>query len=102
MPYVTVESNRYIGEHSCGKYHYGDMSVVRDCCVEDCQKWAQLAIDKAMTTSHPAYRMYVNAWNSLTNAEMALVPNLIHSGSQGGFRALTDAERKAHLEMSDS
>jgi len=75
MPYVLVEQNRYIGYHSCGHYHYGDMTMVRDCCVTDCQKWAEVAKRVAMTNAHPAYRTYLAAWNSLTNAEMALCPN---------------------------
>ena len=76
MPYVCVDSNRYIGEHSCGRYHYGDMAMIRECCVEDCRKYAELTLKNATTTAHPAYRLYIAAWNSLTDAEQALVPNI--------------------------
>jgi hypothetical protein len=75
MPYICVESNRYIGEHSCSLYHYGDESMVRPCCVEDCKGWAQTAMRVASTTAHPAYRLYRAAWNSLTLAEMRLCPH---------------------------
>lgn len=75
MPYILVEQNRYIGEHSCGRYTYGDETMVRDCCVADCKKWAETAKRVAMTNAHPSYRLYTAAWNSLTFAEMALCPN---------------------------
>jgi hypothetical protein len=81
MPYICVESNRYIGEHSCNRYHYGNQAMVRDCCVEDARKWAETARRVAMTDWHPAYRRYLAAWNSLTDAEMALVPSFTIYGN---------------------
>lgn len=94
MPYVLVDQNRYIGEHSCNRYHYGDMTMVRECCVADCQKWAETAKRVAMTTAHPAYQMYQAAWNCLTDAEMALCPNFtIDSESRRiDLRACKDSE----------
>lgn len=83
MPYITLESNRYIGEHDCGHYHYGDMSMVRNCCVEDCRKRAENVRRVAMTTSHPAYALYRDSWNSLTDAEMTLVPDLYNDYHKG-------------------
>lgn len=39
MPYICVsKDNRYIGEHICDNHHYGDMSIVRPCCVEDAKE----------------------------------------------------------------
>ena len=85
MPYITVESNRYIGEHSCNQYHYGDMTLVRQCCVNDCQRHAQNVLRVAFTTAHPAYALYRDSWNALTDAEQALVPDLFYNGCAGGF-----------------
>jgi hypothetical protein len=73
-------------EHSCGIYHYGDQSIVRDCCVEHCREMARLTLAKALTTSHPAYRAYIEAWNELTDSEMALVPNIVYCGNFNGFK----------------
>lgn len=75
MPYITVIDNRYIGEHSCGKYHGGNMLIIRECCVEDCRKQAANAERVAMTNAHPGYKMYRSAFESLTDAEQALCPN---------------------------
>lgn len=72
-------------DHECGRYHCGDQSMVRDCCVENCRKWATTSLRVAMTDQHPAYRAYIDAWNSLTDAEMTLVPSLYYSGIQGGI-----------------
>lgn len=81
MAFILVESNRYIGEHSCGIHHFGNMALVRACCVEDCRKYAEMAQRNALTTAHTAYRLYREAWNGLTDAEMALVPNFTISGA---------------------
>jgi hypothetical protein len=91
MPYICVESNRYIGEHSCGIDHYGNRDMVRECCVADCKKWAETAKRVAMTNWHPSYRLYMSAWNSLTDAEMKLCPNFtIHSNGEISERAQLD------------
>jgi hypothetical protein len=74
MAYITTVDNRYIGEHSCGLYHYGKMDLIRPCCVEDCKKQAANAARVAMTNQHPGYKMYQDAFNSLTDAEQALCP----------------------------
>lgn len=74
MPYVSVsDSNRYLGEHTCHLYHYGDESVVRPCCVKDALARKENAQRVALTRSHPAVTIWLHAWNSLTTAEMALV-----------------------------
>lgn len=88
MPYVCEVSNRYIGEHSCGRYHYGDQAMVRDCCVDDARHWKALALRNAMTREHPAYRQFVDACNSLTAAEAVLVGDIEHMWEHGpaGFR----------------
>ena len=83
MPYIAMDGNRYLAEHSCGKYHYGNQAMIRQCCIDDCAKYAQLAVDKAMTMSHPAYQVYVAAWNSLTDAERAIAPDLTYSLNDG-------------------
>jgi len=82
---ARLESGSREYDHQCGLYHYGDQSVVRPCCVENCRKWAQTALQVAFTDQHPAYRTYVEAWNSLSDAEMALVPSLYYSGIEGGI-----------------
>ena len=84
MPYVLEEFGRYVGEHSCGIYHYGNMALVRPCCVEDCTRYANLALNNAMTDQHPAYRLYVTAFNALTDAERALVPDVFYAGANFG------------------
>lgn len=75
MPYVLVEHNRYIGEHDCHQHHFGDMTLVRECCVADCQHWNQVARKVAMSDQHPAYRMFRAAYESLTDAERKQVKN---------------------------
>jgi hypothetical protein len=73
MPYICTQDNRYIGEHSCNKYHYGNMDIFRECCVNDCIKYALLADKNAITIYHPAVLMFESSWNSLTNKEMDYV-----------------------------
>jgi hypothetical protein len=88
MPYVCESNGRYIGEHDCGQYHYGDQTMVRQCCVDDAKHWKSLAIKNAITREHPAYRMFVDATNALTAAESALVGDIEHVWEHGpaGFR----------------
>lgn len=88
MPYISTESNRYICEHSCGLYHYGDQTVVRDCCVADAIKAKENLLKVALTSSHPAYAWFRDAWNSLTDAEMAIVGDVVaNHGVANGFHA---------------
>jgi hypothetical protein len=83
MPYIAMDNNRYLGEHSCGLYHYGDHTMVRKCCVEDCAKYAQLAMKNALTPYHPAYQIYKAAWGQLTDAEQKLAPRLTYAINTG-------------------
>ena len=87
MPYIATSDNRYIGEHSCNQYHYGNMDLVRPCCVNDCLKYKNMTIEKALTRYHPAYVMFTAAWNSLTDAEMAIVGDIVAIGHNEGFKA---------------
>ena len=59
--------------HSCGRYHYGNMSLVRNCCVQHAQAVKANAQQVALTDAHPAYKLWVEAWNALTDAEMMQV-----------------------------
>lgn len=88
MPYITTIDNKYIHEHSCNKYHYGDMSLIRECCINDAKYLKQLVLDKALTTNHPAYICFENAWNSLTDSEMLIVGNIAYLGNANGFKEL--------------
>lgn len=86
MPYICTESNRYITEHSCGCYHYGVQTVVRECCIEDAKRAKENLLRVALTTSHPAYAWFRDAWNSLTDAEMAVVGDVRqNAGVANGF-----------------
>ena len=85
MPYICEYQGKYIGEHTCKQYHYGDMFVARDCCVSDCKHWKELTIKNATTVQHPAYRQFVSAWNELTDAEMEIVGDIVYDYSKGGF-----------------
>lgn len=71
--------------HECGNYHYGNMSVVRECCVENVLHWKNLAIRNAFSTEHPVYRKYAIAWNELTDAEMSLVGELWYNMDKGFY-----------------
>lgn len=73
MPYVAERDNRYLGEHNCRQYHYGDQTILRDCCIEDCIKRGLAAHRLALTDQHPAVFVFNCAWNSLTAAECAIV-----------------------------
>ena len=94
MPYLLISNNRRIGEHDCGIYPRGDESMVRPCCVADCIHHAETALRVAMTDAHPSYRLYVAAWNALTIAELALVPDVRYLGLDSGLAALTPDQRK--------
>lgn len=59
--------------HSCGRYHYGNMSLVRNCCVQHAQVVKTNAQRVALTDAHPAYKLWVETWNGLTDAEMLQV-----------------------------
>lgn len=59
--------------HVCRRYHYGDMSLIRDCCVAHAQAVKANAQQVALTDAHPAYKLWIETWNGLTDAEMALV-----------------------------
>ena len=97
MPYLCIYDNRRIGEHNCGLYPHGDQTLVRPCCVADCTKHAETALRVAMTDAHPSYRLYIAAWNALTDAEMALVPNVVYMGLERGLVALTAEQRAAFI-----
>lgn len=88
MPYVCEQANRYIGEHNCARYHYGDQTMVRDCCIADAQRYKAMALRNAMTTSHAAYRQFEAAWNSLTDAERQIVGDIVAVYDHGpaGFK----------------
>ena len=98
MPYICCDGNRYIGEHSCSHHHYGDMKLVRPCCVEDARKQKALTLRNAITTSHPAYRMFQDAWNCLTDAERWQVGDIRHVYDHGpaGFE---EYDMQAELEV---
>lgn len=60
-------------EHYCGIHHYGDMTMVRECCVSYAKEVKENAQRVAMTDRHPGYRLWCDVWNGLTDAEMMLV-----------------------------
>ena len=51
----------------------------------------------ATTDAHPSYRLYIAAWNALTDAEMALVPNVVYMGLERGLVALTAEQRATFI-----
>jgi hypothetical protein len=73
MPYLSVDQNRYLGEHSCARFHFGDQTMIRDCCVKDAQNRKAMMLRCALGWSHPAARLFQNAFNALTEAEQAIV-----------------------------
>lgn len=87
MGYICVIDNRYIGEHSCGRWHYGDQTLVRDCCVDDARAQKANVMRVAITDQHPAYAMFSAAWNGLTDAERALVGDIrpVYDHGPAGF-----------------
>lgn len=74
MPYVVIDEGRYIGEHDCGNYHYGDPTLIRECCVADYLHWRETVERVAMSSGHPFILMQNAAWRSLTDAERESVP----------------------------
>lgn len=83
MPYICTRDNVYLGEHSCRRYHYGDMTMVRDCCIADARKYKALALRNAITTSHTAYRLFAAAYGSLTDAEQWQVGDIMQVWDHG-------------------
>lgn len=57
----------------CRNYHYGDMDLVRQCCVTESIYLHRLVRRVAITEHHPTARKCQEQWNDLTNAEMRLV-----------------------------
>jgi hypothetical protein len=49
-----------------------------------------------MTDAHPSYRLYIASWNELTDAEMALVPDVRYMGADRGLVALTEEQRETN------
>jgi hypothetical protein len=96
MPYVATDRNRYLGEHSCNQHHYGDQSLIRECCIDDARKYKALTLRNAITDQHPAYRLFLAAWNSLTDAERWQVGDIVPVYDHGpaGF-----AEREMQGEL---
>lgn len=88
MPYICTDSNRYLGEHSCGHYHYGDQTLVRLCCVDDAKAAQMLAMRVAFTSSHPAAQLARAAQDALTEAELVMVGRMVAVYDHGpaGFR----------------
>ncbi len=88
MPYILVINNRYIGEHACNHNHFGNQTVVRECCIQDALKWKDNTLKVALSTSHPSYEMFHAAYGSLTDAERVIVGNLspVYDHGPAGFR----------------
>lgn len=72
MPYVVTDEGRYLGEHDCNNYHYGEMWKIRECCLNDYLKRQYVANRVAMTKYHPSAQLAVASWNSLTDLEMTI------------------------------
>lgn len=87
MPYVATDANRYLGEHDCHHHHCGDQTMVRPCCVDDAEARKANLLRVAMTTSHPAYRLFEAAWNSLTDSERWIVGDVraVYDHGPAGF-----------------
>lgn len=57
--------------HECKQYHYGDQSVLRQCCVDVAIGWNAMAREYAFTNSHPAM-VKLDSWlTCLTETELA-------------------------------
>ncbi len=65
--------------HECGVYHYGNMEIVRQCCVDSCIVVHRLARKVALTDHHPACKRAEAEWNALSSAEMMLVMDALES-----------------------
>jgi hypothetical protein len=76
MSYICVDNGRYIGEHNCNNYHYGNQTIVRPCCVEDCKKYKEQTLKVALTKYHPSYLMFRAAWGCLTDAERKIIGDI--------------------------
>jgi hypothetical protein len=73
------------------KYHYGDMTVVRPSKVAYAKDRKAATLRNALTDQHPAYRQFEEAWNDLTDGEMAQVGDIISRGYCNGFAEVTEA-----------
>lgn len=62
--------------------------VIRECYVNDVKQLKELVLKNALTTWHPAYIAFTDAWNNLTDAEMEIVGNIYYLGSSSGFKEL--------------
>lgn len=104
MPYICVsKDNRYIGEHICDNHHYGDMSIVRPCCVEDAKERKTDCIKYALTTNHPNYVIFEAAWNSLTDAEKEIVGDIEQCpGIANGFQEVEKEDYIYKIEGKDA
>lgn len=87
MPYITTINNKYIHEHDCSNYHYGNMDIIRQCCIDDANYLKGLVLEKALTTNHPAYVTFCDAWNALTDSERAIVGDIVYVGNSNGFKS---------------
>lgn len=74
-------------EHDCNNYHYGDMSIVRPCCVDFTKAMKASAIKNALTHKHPAYVAFIEGWNGLTDKERELVGDCYYNLAKGGVYA---------------
>lgn len=68
--YVTASILR---AHRCGRYHYGDHAMVRDCCVAFALALKSNRDQYALTEQHPAARAFNEFSQSLTDAEWEMV-----------------------------
>jgi len=75
MPYISVDdvTHRYLGEHTCGRHHYGNMSMFRRCCVADCLCRLRRMLRYALTSADPNAVLFANTWDSLTTAEQKYI-----------------------------
>lgn len=90
MPYVSTQDNRYIGEHSCSNYHFGNMAMVRQCCISDAQIRKENCLRVAISTSHPAYKIFRDSFDALTDAERRIVGDLrqVFDHGPAGFESI--------------
>ena len=68
--YVVVDG---IAHHACDNHHYGDMTVVRDCCVYAWIDAKEMRDKYASTVDHPAWVLEIAMWNRLTDAELEII-----------------------------
>lgn len=67
----VLECSKYV--HFCRNYHYGDQSVVRECCVQSCVAKGVWAKHVSVHANGAACRLFTAEWNMLSNAEMYAV-----------------------------